>query len=648
MNFYIAHRLPGRLRLRYSRRGLSRKQAVLVETLVSLQEGIRSISVNPVSGSILIEYSGISEDEALSYIKALNSSYLENEELLENVEEPIVSESLTVSLGMLLAEFFIRRLLPIPVRRILALFSIMPRVKGGMRALKGGRPFCAETLDATALSLSYATGDLNTAGTIAMMLEMGEILEEYTRRKSYENLTRSFLNTKETVHVLKDGNETEISANLLQAGDTVILRIGSVIPADGTVVSGEASVNQASMTGEGLPVHKVSGDTVFASTVVEEGEIHVCVKACGRETRVSKIADMIDRSQSLKAASQIKSERTADKLVFYNFLLAGLTYAFTRNFAKAASTLLVDYSCAMKLSAPVCVLSAMKNCAEHGITVKGGKFLEDFARADTIVFDKTGTLTESQPSVKKIITFGGRPEKDVLKIAACLEEHFPHSLARAVVREAEKAIEDLSKSGCSQLYLSIGKELAGIIAIEDPVRSEAKEVVSELHKLGIKNIIMLTGDGPQTAGSIAEKTGIDRYHAQALPDTKADFIKELKAEGKKIVMIGDGINDSPALSEADVGIAMGQASSIAGETADILLPDDGLRALPILRRIATGLIKRINVNNKAIIGINSALIAGELAGSIPPATAALVHNGSTVAIGMSAMRSYEPSLAESI
>ena len=699
MNFYIAHRLPGRLRLRYSRKGLSRKQAVLVETLVSLQEGIRSISVNPVSGSILIEYSGISEAETLSYIKALNSSYLENEELLENVEEPVVSESLTVSLGMLLAEFFIRRLLPIPARRILALFSIMPRVKGGMKALKGGRPFCAETLDAAALSLSYATGDLNTAGTIAMMLEMGEILEDYTRRKSYENLTRSFLNTKETVHVLKDGNETEISANLLQAGDTVILRIGSVIPADGTVVSGEASVNQASMTGEGLPVHKVSGDTVFASTIVEEGEIHVCVKACGRETRVSKIADMIDRSQSLKAASQIKSERTADKLVFYNFLLAGLTYAFTRNFAKAASTLLVDYSCAMKLSAPVCVLSAMKNCAEHGITVKGGKFLEDFARADTIVFDKTGTLTESQPSVKKIITFGGRPEKTVLKIAACLEEHFPHSLARAVVREAEnrgikhreehtkvsyilahglkstlkgeelrigsahfifddegipkteeaeKAIENLSKSGCSQLYLSIGKELAGIIAIEDPVRPEAKEVISELHKLGIKNIIMLTGDGTQTARSIAEKTGIDRYHAQALPDTKAGFIKELKAEGKKIVMIGDGINDSPALSEADVGIAMGQASSIAGETADILLPDDGLRALPILRRIATGLIKRINVNNRAIIGINSTLIAGELAGSIPPATAALVHNGSTVAIGMSAMRSYEPSLAESI
>ncbi|UTC76920.1 heavy metal translocating P-type ATPase [Treponema sp. OMZ 799] len=699
MNFYIAHRLPGRLRLRYNRKGLSRKQAVLVEALVSLQEGIVSIRVNPVSGSILIEYSGISEEEALSYIRALNSSYLENEELLASIDEPVVTPSLAVSLAGLLAEFFIRKLLPFPVRKILALSSIMPRVRIGIKALADGKPFCAETLDATALSLAYASGDLNTAGTIAMMLEMGEILEDYTRRKSYENLAQSFLNTKEIVHVLRDGDETEISANLLQAGDTVVLRIGSVIPADGTVVAGEASVNQASMTGEGLPVHKIPGDTVFASTVVEEGEIHVCVKACGRETRVSKIADMIDRSQSLKAASQIRAERTADRLVFYNFLLAGLTYAFTRNFAKAASTLLVDYSCAMKLSAPVCVLSAMKNCAEHGITVKGGKFLEDFARADTIVFDKTGTLTESQPSVKKIVTFGGRTEKSVLKIAACLEEHFPHSLARAVVREAENrgiehreehtkvsyilahglastlngeelrigsshfifddegipkteeaemAIEDLAKTGCSQLYLSVGKELAGIIAIEDPLRPEAKEVVSELHKLGIKNIIMLTGDGPQTARSIAKKTGIDRYHAQALPDTKADFIKRLKEEGKLVVMVGDGINDSPALSEADVGIAMGQASSIAGETADILLPDDGLRALPLLRKIAMGLINRININNKLIIGINSGLIAGELAGSIAPAAAALIHNGSTVAIGMSAMRSYEEPLDKSV
>lgn len=699
MNFYIAHRLPGRLRLRYKRKGLSRKQAVLVETLVSLQDGIISISVNPVSGSILIEYSGISEEEALSYIRALNSSYLENEELLASIDEPVVTPSLAVSLAGLLAEFFIRKLLPFPVRKILALSSIMPRVRIGIKAFADGKPFCAETLDATALSLAYASGDLNTAGTIAMMLEMGEILEDYTRRKSYENLAQSFLNTKEIVHVLRDGNETEISANLLQAGDTVVLRIGSVIPADGTVVAGEASVNQASMTGEGLPVHKIPGDTVFASTVVEEGEIHVCVRACGRETRVSKIADMIDRSQSLKAASQIRAERTADRLVFYNFLLAGLTYAFTRNFAKAASTLLVDYSCAMKLSAPVCVLSAMKNCAEHGITVKGGKFLEDFARADTIVFDKTGTLTESQPSVKQIVTFGGRAEHEVLKIAACLEEHFPHSLARAVVREAEnrgiehredhtkvsyilahglastlngeelrigsahfifddegipkteeaeRAIEDLAQTGCSQLYLSVGKELAGIIAIEDPLRPEAKEVVSELHRLGIKNIIMLTGDGPQTARSIAKKTAIDRYHAQALPDTKADFIKRLKEEGKLVVMVGDGINDSPALSEADVGIAMGQASSIAGETADILLPDDGLRALPLLRKIAMGLINRININNKLIIGINSGLIAGELAGSIAPAAAALIHNGSTVAIGMSAMRSYEEPLDKSV
>lgn len=691
MDFYIAHRLPGRVRLRYERNLLVPAQAMVVQTLVSMQEGIDSVTVNPVSGSILIEYSGIEENRALAFVRALNDSYLEDKELLVQVGAVEVRESLFQSISVLLLRFLVKKILPLPIplRAIMSFFTIAPRVQKGINALCSGKPFCADTLDASALALSFFSGNLNTANTIAMFLNMGDILEDYTRRKSYENLTQSFLNTQETVQLLKDGNESSVSISVLQTGDIVIVRSNSVIPADGTVVSGEAAVNQAAMTGESLPVQKTAGSSVFASTIVEEGELHIQIKACGRETRVSKIASMIDRMQSLKAASQIRSERTADKLVFYNFLLAGLTYVFTRDFIKASSTLLVDYSCAMKLSAPVCVLAAMKSCADAGITVKGGKFLEDFARADTIVFDKTGTLTESSPKVKRIIPFGGKTEREILKIAACLEEHFPHSLARAVVKEAserginhreehtkvsyilahglvstlkkdalrigsahfifddekipktpevERAEAELAQTGCSQLYLAINDSLAGIIAVEDPVRAEAKEVVEELYALGVKDIIMLTGDGPETARTIAGKAGIRTYEAQALPDTKAEFIKKLKKEGRTVVMIGDGINDSPALSAADVGIAMAQASSIASETADILLPADGLRSLPLLRIIAQNLIKRIQMNNGVIIGVNSALIAGELTGVLSSTAAAFLHNGSTIAVGMSAMR----------
>ncbi|MGI5174261.1 heavy metal translocating P-type ATPase [Treponema sp. OMZ 840] len=689
MDFYIAHRLPGRVRLRYDRKSLVPAQAALVQTLVSLQDGIDSVTVNPVSGSILIEYTDITENQAIAYVKALDDSYLENKELLVHVGVSEVQESLLQSLLFLCIEFFIKKLFPLPLRKFLSIFAIAPRIKKGINAVLSGMPFCAATLDATALALSYASGNFNTANTIAMFLNMGDVLEDYTRRKSYDNLAQSFLNTQETVQIVQNGNESSVSVSMLKTGDTIVVRANSVIPADGTVVSGEATVNQAAMTGESLPVQKNAGDSVFASTIVEEGELYICIKACGRETRVSKIASMIDRMQSLKAASQIRSERTADKLVFYNFLLAGLTYAFTRDFVKASFTLLVDYSCAMKLSAPVCVLAAMKNCAQMGITVKGGKFLEDFARADTIVFDKTGTLTESSPKVKRIVAFGGKTEREVLKIAACLEEHFPHSLARAVVKEAaerginhreehtkvsyilahglvstlkkdelrigsahfifddekipktpevERVISELGQSGCSQLYLAINNELAGIIAIEDPVRAEAMDVIKDLYALGVANIIMLTGDGPETARTIAHKTGILSYEAQALPDTKADFIKKLKKQGRRVVMIGDGINDSPALSAADVGIAMAQASAIASETADILLPADGLHSLPFLRLIAMNLIERIQTNNDIIIGVNSALIAGELSGLLSSSSAALLHNASTVAVGMSAMR----------
>ena len=478
------------------------------------------------------------------------------------------------------------------------------------------------------------------------------------------------------------------SKNLKQ-GDKVICRIGCVIPADGTVVSGLAMVNQASMTGEGLAVEKKEGSGVFASTIVEDGEIIVSVKSAGKETRINQIVSLIDNSQSLKAASQINAERIANHLVKYNFMLAAGTYLATGNFSKAMSTLLVDYSCAMKLSAPICVLSAMRDSAENGIIVKGGKFLELISQVDTFVFDKTGTLTEAAPKVSKVVALGGRNEDDVLRMAACLEEHFPHSLARAVVIEAQKRgliheeehtkvenvlahgvassingkklrigsahfifddekiplteeakveIEKLGETGDSVLYFSEGDELAGLIAIKDFIRQDSVEAIKLLKAAGVKNIVMITGDGEKTAQSVAQQAGITEYYSQTLPDEKVAYVKKMKSEGRIVAMVGDGINDAPALSAADIGIAMGKASSIAGQTADIMLPDDGLSSLPKLMKIGKNLKKRIKGNNDAIIGINSLLILSGLANMISPAFAALLHNASTVIISMSAMR----------
>lgn len=690
MKFNIVHSLQGRVRVRYPRYLLDGKQAALVQMLISLQEGIKSVAVNIISGSVLIEYEGISEAVALSYLRAIDDKYLKNEELLKSVATPVAQESLLYVLLEMVATHYIKKfLIPFPIRRILSAFGILPRARKALGSIVRGKLFCADTLDATAIILSYATGDVNTSSSIRLLLNMGDTLEDYTKRKSYDSLASSLLNADESVQILVDGEEKSITANLLKTGDVVICRAGSVIPVDGTVISGEAMVNQSSMTGESLPVHKKDGASVFASTIVEEGEIQISVKSAGGETKVNKIVALIDKSQDLKAASQVRAERIADSLVGYNFLLAGLTYLCTRNFVKAASTLLVDYSCAMKLSAPICVLSAMRDSANCGILTKGGKYIEDLAKADTFVFDKTGTLTESTPKVTHVIPFGDNDEREVLKLAACLEEHFPHSLARAVVKEAadrgidhseehakveyvlahgiasslngeklrigsahfifddekirktkeaEAVIEKFADSGSSLLYFSIGKKLAGIIVIQDPIRTESVTALKQLRELGVKNIMMITGDGENTARIIAKKAGVDTYFAQALPDTKVEYIKKMQAQGHKVVMIGDGINDAPALSAADVGIAMGAASQIASQTADILLPDDGLQSLPALRVIGRRLMERINDNNTAIIGINTALIGLSLAGTVTASTAALLHNTSTVAISMSAMR----------
>ncbi|MBQ3655863.1 MAG: heavy metal translocating P-type ATPase [Bacteroidales bacterium] len=691
MDFKIAHSLPGRVRIRYDRHLLTPRQAGLIKSMTESQEGISSVEINPVSGSILIRYQGINQEQALSFFRVLDKKYLENQELLNNVSAlDIPQPTLFSILSEMVIRHYLKKLLPFPIRKALQLINIAPRLYQGAKSVFKGKVFCADVLDATALGFSFFSGDVNTAGSVSFLLSIGEVLEEYIKRKSYDNLAHSLLNTEEVVNVLTDdGQEIQIQTKNLKQGDKVICRIGCVIPADGTVVSGLAMVNQASMTGEGLAVEKKEGSGVFASTIVEDGEIIVSVKSAGKETRINQIVSLIDNSQSLKAASQINAERIANHLVKYNFMLAAGTYLATGNFSKAMSTLLVDYSCAMKLSAPICVLSAMRDSAENGIIVKGGKFLELISQVDTFVFDKTGTLTEAAPKVSKVVALGGRNEDDVLRMAACLEEHFPHSLARAVVIEAQKRgliheeehtkveyvlahgvassingkklrigsahfifddekiplteeakveIEKLGETGDSVLYFSEGDELAGLIAIKDFIRQDSVEAIKLLKAAGVKNIVMITGDGEKTAQSVAQQAGITEYYSQTLPDEKVAYVKKMKSEGRIVAMVGDGINDAPALSAADIGIAMGKASSIAGQTADIMLPDDGLSSLPKLMKIGKNLKKRIKGNNDAIIGINSLLILSGLANMISPAFAALLHNASTVIISMSAMR----------
>ena len=691
MNFKIAHSLPGRVRIRYDRHLFSPRQLGLIKNLTETQEGISSVEINPVSGSILIHYKDISEEQALSFFRALDKKQFENQELLNAVSMlDIPQPTLFSILAGRVISHYLKKLLPFPLRKTIQLINITPRLYQGAKCVMKGKIFCADVLDATALGFSFFSGDINTAGSVSFLLGIGEVLEEYIKRKSYDNLAYSLLNTEEVVNVLTDdGQEIQVHTKNLKQGDKVVCRIGGVIPADGTVVSGLAMVNQASMTGEGLAVEKKEGSGVFASTIIEDGEIVVSVKSAGKETRINQIVSLIDNSQALKAASQVNAERIANHLVKYNFLLAAGTYLATGNFSKAMSTLLVDYSCAMKLSAPICVLSAMRDSAENGIIVKGGKFLELISQVDTFVFDKTGTLTEAAPKVSKVIALGGRNETEVLRMAACLEEHFPHSLARAVVVEAKKRnlvheeehtkveyvlahgiassvngkklrigsahfifddekipltdeakyhIEQLGETGDSILYFSEGDELAGLIAIKDFIRQDSVEAIEMLKAAGVKNIVMITGDGEKTARAVAQQAGITEYYSQTLPDQKVAYIQKFKSEGRIVAMVGDGINDAPALSTADIGIAMGKASSIAGQTADIMLPDDGLSSLPKLIKIGKNLKKRIKTNNDAIIGINSMLILGGLTNVISPSLAALLHNASTVAISMSAMR----------
>lgn len=689
MEVKVIHKLPGRIRLQYRKNTLTSKQVILVKVLLSTQEGITSININPVTCSILVYYNGISEKQVLALFYSLNDEYLNDEDMLASINEQTSEKSIATSIIFMVAKHFGKMILPLYVRKFITIINTLPRIKQGLNILLFQKKLISETLDAAAISLSIANGDYKTAGSINLLLNMGETLEDYAKRKSYDNLAESLLNLQGQVRIIKDNEEYSIPAHSVKKGDNIIVRNAQNINADGVIISGEAMVNQASITGEPLPVKKEVDDIVYAGTFIEEGEIIIRVTAAGNDTKVSKIVNLINDANNQKSKAQEKAEKLADKLVPYNFLLAGTTFLATRDIAKTSSTLMVDYSCAMKLAAPIASLSAMKEAANKGIVIKGSKYLEETATADTIIFDKTGTLTYASPKVVEIIGFNNYSEYEVLKTAACLEEHFPHPLSRAVVQKAQdegidhkeehakveyivahgivstlhnekvaigsyhfifddektkiskeevKIIEKAAAKCSSILYLAIGDKLMGIILIDDPVIENAAQIVDDLRKSGIEQVVMITGDGEKAASKAAAVIMADDYISQALPEDKTNYVKKLRKKGHKVLMTGDGINDSPALAAANAGIAMKGSSDIAGETADIILNDKGIESLLDTRILGQNLLKRISFNNKVIIAGNSILILLGLLGKIRPATAALIHNTLTVGISINSMK----------
>lgn len=692
MNISVKHSLPGRIRIGYNKREVTAKQAALAQSLLSEQDGLTNVSVNYVTGTFLIYYDQkkFSEKKIKAYFMALSDKYLDDKELLDSVPEPKKQENLLYTLALMTASFYLKKLLPVPIKILLRIYELSPRILKGIKLVSSGNVFKSDVLDAAAISMALITGDAGTASNINFLLDVGETIEDFTKKKSYNDLADKLISDNDPVQLVEGNMEKKISLYMLKVNDTIVVRTGAMVPADGTVIRGEGLVNQATITGEPLAVEKRDGDTVYAGTIVQEGEIYIKVRAVGSQTKVQNILTMIDTSQQLKVSSQIRSERLADQLVKYNFILSAVVFLFTRDISKVMATLMVDYSCAMKLAAPIAVLSAMKEAAGHGIIVKGGKFLEDASAADTVVFDKTGTLTEASPKLSRIIALDGRDENEVLAVAACLEEHFAHPVASAIVHAAKdrklqhpeehakveyivahgiasslkgkrlligskhfifedehvECPEELGtiqknavENGESLLYLAEENRLIGIFAVTDPVRPGAADVVKKLHKSGIRNCTMITGDDEGAAKTAAALTKIDHYIFHALPEDKVSYIEKQKKAGHKVIMIGDGINDAPALACADTGIAMGDCAAITGETADIVLAsDEGLESLYKTRVMGQRLMRKIDTNNRCIVAVNSALMILGLIGVVTPSAAALLHNASTVAFSVRAAK----------
>jgi len=685
MKCKIMHESKGRMRVRFCISRMTLKQADTAEYALYAVSGVTRVQVFERTCDIVIAYT-CPREKIIGELSAFSFDDEKNTALVPEHTGRKLNKQYEEKLAAVVIRRFVNKLiLPMPLRRIMAVIKAAKYIFRGLKCLLKGK-LEVSVLDATAIGVSLLRGDFKTAGSVMFLLNVGDILDEWTHRKSIDDLARTMsLGAEQVWTKTSDGQEVLMPVNEVGKGDMVVVRTGSMIPLDGKVISGDAMVNQASMTGESVPVHKSEGAYVYAGTVVEDGECTIAVENTAGGGRYDRIVKMIEESEKLKSAAEDKASHLADKLVPWSLGGTLLTWLLTRNAAKALSILMVDFSCALKLAMPISVLSAMRDCSRAGITVKGGRFMEAIAEADTIVFDKTGTLTHSSPRVAQVITFGDRDEDEMLRMAACLEEHYPHSIANAVVAEAEKReliheefhskveyvvahgissmvegervligshhfiIEDeqctppdervfrhLPKE-YSHLYLAIGGEVAAVICIEDPLREEAADVIEKLHEYGISRVVMMTGDNERTAKAVAEKVGVDEYHAEVLPEDKAAFIRAEHEAGRKVVMIGDGVNDSPALSEADAGVAISTGAAIAREIADITISADDLYALVELKRLSNALMSRIGWNYRTIIGFNGGLIGLGVLGVLPPATSALLHNASTLAIGLRSM-----------
>ena len=683
MRCQITHEINGRMRVHMNQSRMTMEQADQLEYYLSRIEGVADASVNDRTCNAVILFHCDRE----TIIAALSAfDYAEADPAPEDTGRATMHEYEDRLVLHVLRRAVSRFLLPFNIRRVITAIHSLKFIIPGIKSLLSGK-IEVSVLDATSITVSLIRGDFDTSGSVMFLLGLSEILEEWTRRKSVDDLARSMsLNVDKVWLVTADGAEVLVPVGEVMSGDHIRIRTGSIVPLDGIVLSGDAAVNQSSLTGESLPVQKSEGAYVYAGTVLEEGELLIEVKNVSGTGRYDRIVQMIEESQRLESESQAKAAMLADKLVAYSLGGTLLTYLLTRNATRAIAVLMVDYSCALKLCMPIAVLSAMRQASAAGIRVKGGKFLDAVASADTIVFDKTGTLTASTPRVAEVIPFVGNDETEMLRLAACLEEHFPHSIANAVVEEAARRgieheemhskVEYVVAHGIvshvnrrrvligsahfifedekcsipegeeekfnqiddaySHLYLSIGKKLAAVICIEDPVRQESARVIQQLNDLGIETV-MMTGDGEKTARSVADHVGVSCYHSEVLPEDKAAFVKEQKAMGKTVLMIGDGINDTPALADADAAIAVSNGAAIAREIADITITEEDLRKLLELRDIAVKLQKRILFNYRSIIGINSALIALGVLGILSPSATAYLHNGSTLALSLYSM-----------
>ena len=694
MKCKILHTSAGRIRVHLCVNGMTLGQADVLEYYIRNIDGIMDVKVYDRTADTVIFFRG-SNKRIIEALAAFSFESAENEGLVPDHTSRVLNREFEDKLVMkVLLRFASKSFLPAPIRAGMAIIRSVRYISEGLKSLLNGK-LSVSVLDATAVTVSLVRGDFSTASSVMFMLGLGELLEDWTHKKSVSDLAGAMSLNVDKVW-LKNGEETLVSVSDVKEGDRIIVRTGNMIPLDGKVVEGEAAVNQASMTGEALPVRKVCGSYAYAGTVVEEGECVIEVEKVSGGGRYDRIVKMIEESEKLKSTAEDKASRLADRLVPYTLGGTVLTYLLTRNVTKTLAVLMVDFSCVLKLSMPIAVLSAMRECNQYNISVKGGKFLEAAAKADTIVFDKTGTLTYAQPKVAKIVTFGNRAENDMLRLAACLEEHYPHSLANAVVEEAkarglnheeyhskveyvvahgisstvenrkvvigsyhfvfedencripdgdEQKFADISDE-YSHLYLAVSGVLTAVICISDPLRKEAKDAIKALHALGVKNVVMMTGDNEKTAAAVAREVGVDEYHAEVLPEDKAKFIRKEKTAGRTVIMIGDGVNDTPALSEADVGIAINTGAAIAKEIADITISSEDLFEIVKLRELASALTKRIDKNYRFIVGFNFMLIVLGVAGFIQPTTSAMLHNMSTLGISLKSMTNLLPESRE--